>query len=66
MRCRIFGLKLYRGVLDLVITKLGLDFLKIARWGADLVVHPNLYPTLGVSMGVYCSIWELRVASGPR
>ena len=33
------------------------------------VVHPNLDPTLGVAMGVkgvYPSMWELRVGSGPR
>ena len=33
------------------------------------VVHPNLDPTLGVAMGVkgvYRSMWELRVGSGPR
>jgi hypothetical protein len=33
------------------------------------VVHPNLDPTLGVAMGVkgvYPSMWELRVCSGPR
>ena len=33
------------------------------------VVHPNLDATLGVAMGVkgvYPSMWELRVCSGPR
>ena len=33
------------------------------------VVHPNLDPTLGVAMGVegvYSSMWEVKVGSGPR
>ena len=33
------------------------------------VVHPNLDPTLRVAMrvkGVYYSMWELSVDSGPR
>ena len=33
------------------------------------IVHPNLDPTPGVAIeckGFYCSMWELRVGSGPR
>ena len=44
---------------------------KIAIWGADLVLcsAPNLDPALGVAMGVegvYPSMWDVKVDSGPR
>ena len=46
-------------------------FIKIAIWGANLVLcsAPEFGPHPGVAMGVkgvYPSMWELRVCSGPK
>ena len=47
------------------------NFIKIANWGADLVLcsAPKFGPHPGVAMGVegvYPSMWEIKVGSGPR
>ena len=46
-------------------------FIKIAIWGENLVLcsASNFDPTLGVARGVegvYPSMWEVKVGSGPR